>query len=476
MTTQFPPSPPPPPVNQESEILEYKRDASVEAIAPSVVAMLNNRGGAIYIGYSDDGELQGVGENAPVLAQKLTEALSQAIRPQEVVQVLPREQNGRSGLVIEVPPGISQPYVYDGRIYVRVGAANRLATAAMMSRMIEKREEAEERWERRTAIGVEAETLDAAEIRKTLTHERGDGVHLSDEETSPFALLERMDLAQAGWPTQAAVVLFRSERLPRYPQVGARAVVFTDETMTEIADERTFETGALSLVDRLFLFITSHLPHASILPADGLQRTEVSVYPIPAIREALVNALMHRDYEDQAQIQVRLFPHRLEVWNPGTLAAEYLQVQAAGSVSRPRNPDIARIFHLRRYAELWGIGLWRIRQEMAEANLPPPEWRNEVGGVRLTLSTHAQGGRNAVTETAKELLPRQAAFLSALAPGEAITREDYQSRFAKDISERSARNDLNTLREQGYLHKTGQGYYRAYVRTDKPWTKENNHA
>ena len=86
--------------------------------------------------------------------------------------------------------------------------------------------------------------------------------------------------------------------------------------------------------------------------------------------------------------------------------------------------------------------------------------------MRLTLRRRSA---RPLTKEAQELLPRQAAFLAAVTPGEAITQKEYRERYASDISERSARNDLQTLREQGYLRQTGQGYYRAYLRTEKPW-------
>ena len=479
MTTSYPPSPPPPPAppaNHESETLEYRREAAIQDIAPSVVAMLNKRGGSIYVGYADDGTLLGVGENAPALAQRLTETLSQVISPKEVFQVLPSEQNGRTGLVIEVPPGVSKPYVFDGRIYVRVGGSNRPATADMISRMIGEREKTGERWERRPALGVEVETLNLPDIWRTVTLARARfGWSLTDEEETDFlALLERLDLAQTGWPTQAAAVLFQTEAQRRYPQASARAVVFADDTMTRIVDDKTFGDGAFVLFERLFAFLQSHLPAGSVLKSNLPRRVEITAFPIPVMREAIVNALMHRDYDDQAHVQVSLFPDRLEIWNPGALPPEYGQDTTARTVSRPRNPDIARIFHLRGYAEMLGIGLWRIRQEMAQADQPPPEWRNEAGGVRLTLR------RRDPTRTARgdlaELLPRQAAFLAAMTPGQAITREEYQSRFAPGVSERSARNDLQTLLKHGYLQRTGQGYYRAYVRTGKTWKEENEDA
>lgn len=456
-----------PPQHEESETLEFKQEASLKALAPSVAAMLNHHGGMIFVGYSEAGEYVGLPEDSETLARQLTEQLSQAITPKEFFQIMPHEDAGRPGLVIEVAAGGQKPYVYDGRIYVRVGTSNRPATAAVLSRLIQERENADDRWERRPAIGIEVDTLDLSEIRRTVQAVTHRYATPAIEQETVASQLDRLELMQDGWPTQAAVVLFLTEKVRFYTQAGIRAAAF-DDTMAHIRDEKSFHGGSFLLFERLLDFLEPHLPHGSLLEPGAMQRTERPAYPTTVLREAVVNALMHRDYQVATPIQVRLFPNRLEIWNPGMLPEEYIQGTASFSISRPRNPDIARVFHLRGYAEMLGIGLRRIREEMAQAKLPPPTWKNEWGGVLLTLPRFSQA---AFTQkpVAEYLLPRLVTFLATVLPGESITRTEYQSRFASHVSERSARNDLQTLLKRGYLRQTGQGYYRAYVRTEKAW-------
>jgi ATP-dependent DNA helicase RecG len=460
-----------PPQHQESETLEFKQDATLETLAPSVVAMLNRRGGMILVGYSDTGQYIGLPGDAVALAQRLTEQLSQAITPKEFFQIMPQENEGKIGLVIEVPSGAQKPYVYDGRIYVREGASNRPATAALLSRLIAERENTDERWERRPAVGVEADTLDSSEIRRTVQAVTYRYATPAIEQETVISQLDRLELMQDGWPTQAAIVLFLTEKARVYTQAGVRAVAFGD-TLARVRDEKSLLGGSFLLFERLMAFFEANLPRASALKPGTTLRAEMPVYPVTVIREAVVNALIHRDYQDTASIQVRLFLDRLEIWNPGRLPAEYIQEAASFTVSRPGNPDIARIFHLRGYAEMLGIGLRRIREEMAQAGLPPPVWSNEGGGVLLTLACSAEKASSG-DNSKEELLPRLQAFLAATSPSESITRTEYQSRFAPYVSERSARNDLQTLLKQGYLRRVGHGYYRAYVRTEKAWEEDH---
>ncbi len=448
---------------EESETVELKEQATVNAVGPSVAAMLNGRGGTVYVGFSAHGEHPKLTGDPVLLAERLTAELTEAIVPQESFQVVPSmpDGEGRFGLMVEVPPGVRKPYIYNGQIFVRVGAADRLASSALLTQMLNERERLEDRWERRAALGVDAELLDRSEIARTMHEAERRYAYSGYRETSALANLERLDMAQDGWPTQGAVVLFKSQAVRRYPQVMVQAAVFTGYDLS-LLEHQTFGGGAFSQFEGLAQFLQMRLPMASHLPNDSVVRQDQPTYPVPVIREAIVNALMHRDYGLPESVQVRVFPNRMEVWNPGHLPEEY--VHGTSLVSHPHNPDIARMFYLRRLAEMMGIGIVRIRQEMAQANLPPPEWKNEAGGVLLILY---RAPKVAAPFPSLEVSPRLSTFLEATAPGDRFTRERYRSQYAPDISERSARNDLKAMQEMGYLRQVGRGYQTAYVRTEK---------
>ncbi|HYH80737.1 MAG TPA: ATP-binding protein, partial [Longimicrobium sp.] len=153
------------------------------------------------------------------------------------------------------------------------------------------------------------------------------------------------------------------------------------------------------------------------------------------------------------------------VWNPGMLPAVYINDPDARLVSRPHNPDIARVFNYMGYAETMGIGMWRIRNEMAQAGLPSPTWANHGGGVLLTLPRTGQVRKSQIE--ASVLPARAVAFLRETNPGEQFTTVQYRDRFAPNVSERSARSDIRALVEQGFLRQEGRGYQTTYVRLPK---------
>ena len=181
---------------------------------------------------------------------------------------------------------------------------------------------------------------------------------------------------------------------------------------------------------------------------------------------------MHRDYEDDGFVSVRLFPDRIEIWNPGKMDGAFLAGEEARLVSRPKNPDIARVFNLLEYGEGTGIGLWRIRTAMEKAELPPPTWENRTRGVLLTLRAH----EGASFAEAEALAPRLAAFVQEAEAGDRFTRAEYQERFASDVSDRTANDDIRSLLDAGYLRQEGSGRNTSYVRTSKTYDRPDEGA
>ncbi len=451
---------------QESATAAFMREAKPEALARTVTALLNHRGGVVLVGFDDNGVLVGMSEDPSDLAHRIQDNLARAITPREVFQITPIVRDTGTGLLVEVPEGARKPYVLRGDVYVRRGDTSAAATPTELSRMIQHRARVEERWERQPAVGIAPEALDAETIGRAWEAARNRLMVPDAPASTSTQQLGALDLMAEGWPSQAALALFVTERSARrfLPQSKAQFAEFEDETLANMANKREETGGALRLVDRLVEVVRARLPIAARLHPDTIHRDEETPYPLPAVREAIVNALMHRDYADAGAVRVSLFPDRLEVWNPGRLQEAYLREPEARLASRPSNPDVARVFNLLGYAEAMGIGLWRIRQEMAEAGLPEPTWTNQSGGVLLTLRKTALPKPDAST-----LHPRLIAFLSRVAPGERFTTTEYRDRFASDVTARSARNDLRTLLDLGYLRQEGQRRSTTYVRTAQPF-------
>ena len=454
---------------QESEIVEFRVKADPQSLARTVVAFLNSRGGTIVLGVGESDSWIGI--DSPDRVQADLETFFAAnIAPEVTLRFERVEEEGRQGLILEVPSGSAKPYVFDGAIYVRRGASSDAAAPGEITRIVEQRSRDEERWERKLALGIEPEQLDKSEVSLAFQHVSQRFDVRVNSHSPTVEKLERLDLLADGWPRNAAVVLFIGEAgRRRYPQLAAHATVLNSVDHRDFVDSKVFEGNAFSLFDQLMKFVGQHGSVRSTIRSGDVVRTDHPTVPPLVLREAILNAIAHREYQEASPIQLRLFSNRLELWNPGSISPELI---GQPGVSRPRNPDIARILYLRGLVEMRGVGMLRMLDEMASLGLPAPCWENRSGGVQVTLSFSAaaanQAQHAAAEMEARSLSERSFVYLTTARSGERITREEYQERFAKDVAERSARNDLKRLVDFGYIRQVGAASKTAYIRTNKP--------
>jgi ATP-dependent DNA helicase RecG len=187
--------------------------------------------------------------------------------------------------------------------------------------------------------------------------------------------------------------------------------------------------------------------------------------PWSALREGVINALIHRDYAAfDGGVSISLYPDRIEIWNSGRLPDGLTVADLkAGNISRPRNPDMAHLFFVRGFIERLGIGGRRIVTQCREAGLPEPTWELPGGGVLLTLRLR----QPSPSHSRQELSRRQASLLAETKPGERFTSGEYHRRFAAGVSERQARQDLIELVNAGLLVRIGSGRSTFYERTER---------
>jgi ATP-dependent DNA helicase RecG len=448
----------------EGASLEFLRDADLKTAAQTVTAFLNSVGGKVIIGVNDAGEIVGA-EDAVRKTEKIKKYLSEMVFPNDAWSITTESVDDRNCIVIDVPAGSSAPYAFRDEIFVRQGGQAVAATGRDISNLIGAKQTLGERWERLPTLGSSIRELDDEEIKRTAQAvserlmnipERGDAI----------SFLETLNLARYGQVLNSAFVLFAKEPQRRYPQTRVRAARFADAERLEFIDNRIFEGNCFALLEYITGFLQANLPIVSKLGEGNFQRSDKPVYPPFALREAVMNALVHRDYSAfGGSISIAIYPDRIEIWNPGKLP-EGMSIGElkTSSVSRLRNPDIAHIFYLRGYIELWGIGVRRILLECEKAGLPEPEWEETGGGIRLTMRMTARADD---ANAEDQLNHRQIEYLSGVGTGYQIDVKDYLDNYAEDVTERTARRDLTKMVELGYLKITTKGTRKVYSRTAK---------
>lgn len=448
----------------ESARLEFK--ASVEpmaSIAKTVCAFLNTDGGFLIAGVNENGEPNGSVSEAQ--SKSLTKFLREKITPRVLYDVSFDQTSKGHVISVGVPAGPDRPYVFEGAVFIRKGASTQAASASALREMVENTSQPTTRWERRPSIGLEIDGIDSNILHKTVQRAQDRRGYQFETPHDPVATLSQLSLFQSGQLTNAADVLFGKKVAQRHPQTRLRAVCYETDRADDFRDEQLYEGPAFQLLEDAMVFLKRHVAIGAEFREGRLHRESRPTYPFNALREGLVNALVHRDYAAfSGSVSVNVYSNRVEIWNTGKLprGVSPRDLLLASHSSILVNPDIGHVFYLHELMERVGRGTFKIAEECRELGMRVPEWRNVGSGVRLTMFA-AQPGAPATID----LNERQTEFLSALRAGEQIRVPEYLERFGHGVSDRQARRDLSDLEGAGFLVRHGAGSKTTYERTER---------
>ena len=444
----------------ESARHEFKSFRAEPAeIAVSVCAMLNGDGGTIVIGVDDHGQVES-GIDVHGFASKIESYLNANITPPSLWSVSSIAARDGEVIEIDVPAASDKPYVYDGSIYIRRDTGSAPANPAEIRELVTQRYAEATPWEKRPAMGLEMSDLVPEQIRQTVDMASQTRNYLFNHPNDPAAVLSDLGLMQSGIPTNAADVLFARNPSCRLPQTRVRATVYKSDKGDDFVDDRLFEGNAFELLKRVFGFVEQHVAVRAEFKPGSLAREDRPQYPFWALREGIVNAIIHRDYSVfSGGMSVDVYPDRIEIWNTGHLPQGWtLRDLTREHPSQPANPNMAHVFYLRGVIERVGRGTQKIVADCMATGLLPPQWLEAAGGIRLIINGRRQEVR---------LNRRQRELLDRLRPGEELRPKDYYAEHEETVSQRQARRDLSDLVKGGWLVQQGKGRAMIYRRTDQ---------
>ena len=427
----------------EGKRLEFKRDlSSTRPILRTLCAFANTAGGTLVIGVDDDRTVRGLADPLD-LESRLTNLIHDSLNPRLVPEIDVVGWRSTHIVVVTVHLSSSRPHRLnaDGdTVYVRLGSSNRQADSDLIAEM-----QRSVRFESFDETPFAAEPADAVDLKTVRAEFMG------------RRAIQRRDLRSLGLiashqgrevPTIGGLVLFARDR-QAFPDATVRCARFDGTDRARILDAVELAPTSLpSMVRDAQSFTERHMA-GSIIIAGVRNRVEHPI-PIPAVREALVNAAVHADYSQKGgPIRVALFDDRLEVENPGLLPFGVAVEDLASGVSRVRNRVIARTFKELGYIEQWGSGITRILDEIRSVGLPPPTFEEIAGRFRVTLWA-TPGGE-------PQLSPDHKRLLDALAL--AGTRGLGTSELSKQVgrSTRTVRTHMARLVELGLAVEIGSG-------------------
>jgi len=430
---------------KEDETTEFKEswnDAGLETLA----AFANTRGGMLYLGVDVRGDAVGITLTDRDLAAIVNQISSLGLTPHTGWQ----EHNGNKVLEIDINPS-PVLVAYGGRYYTRAGNTTRLMTPVELGAKF------------LALHGPTWDNLPANVTRDTASHaavsafrEAAGARIAAAPDTDDVTVLSNLNLVRDGRLSYAAVLLFTDN--PQATLPGATVHVgrfvaggikndatFGGHLWAQLERATEWFRGNLDIVERV-------IPRE--LTPEGFRRIEDWEYPEAALREAVLNALTHRDYTASGDIQIGAYDDRLEIWNPGVLplGLTFDDLKRPGHPSKPRNPLIAQTFHFAGLVERWGTGTTRIIDACRQVGLPDPRFFEESGGFKVVFerdrySADALRKLGVSERQLKAILEIKGKRIAA------INNTLYQG--LAGVSKRTATRDLEELVAKGILRKIG---------------------
>jgi ATP-dependent DNA helicase RecG len=444
-------------------MLEFVPEPDVAALAELIVAFANGVGGLIVLGVEAGGRVHpDVAEDLEPLFNRALGRCDPPFRAADLPEWNAEETPGGLVATITVKPTPYEMSVAGEGVFVRSGAANVRLSPTQETRGTHGR--AALFYEDDPVAGASEDDFDDAVLEEYRLNRIKRGPR-GESFTRRELLRDAGAIDAEGTPTVAGLLLFGRNPEHFLPQVGVVIVRFKGTSLREAATSserysRRVEINgpAPRLVEKTWevLFEETHLQ--SYLK--GLERQERYEYPLEAVREAVVNAICHRDYSVTGQrVEIRLFDNRMEIMSPGGLPG-HITLENMLDEHYSRNPRLVRGLYYWGYIEELGQGVDIIYDALRRDHHPPPDFRDT--GRTLTVSLF-----NAIDEIELEygdqLNPRQASALRYLAEHEHITNRQYQI-LCPDVTPETLRLDLRDLVEKGVLLKIGDKRGTYYVK------------
>ena len=341
----------------------------VKELSEEICAFANSAGGVLFIGVSDDNVVHGVdinNEKRSAIQDSLNE-----INPHLPTGFYPVDVNGKTVWVIEVNTGEQKPYILSGAIYVRQGPnTQKLTSVEQMRDFFQQSNRIYFDEAPCTAFNVD-EDIDndffeefryEARLSKTVSREQ---------------IINNLRLVLPDGNMKNGGVLFFGKAPDSFIDTAViRCVAFEGTNKTQIIDDKIFSGPLLQQYHLAMQWLKGKLNVRYKIEGSG-PRKEIWEIPETAFKEAIINALAHRDYYDKgAQITIELFSNRVEISNPGGLTSA-IKPDEFGTKSHSRNPLVFGLFERVDMVEKIGSGISRINDAMKEAKLPEPDFKTE---------------------------------------------------------------------------------------------------
>jgi len=384
----------------ESERLSFKTNLDLDPIAREVTAMINTNGGDILVGVNKDKQVVGIENNNDII-DYLQTFLRKNISPIAPVSFKKIIYKGKKILLISVWEGGTKPYSFQNIIYNREGKRTFVSRGDRMVRLIENRRNTDLNWERKGLLGVEYEDLDHVEVEKTkdayLEYATTDVIRDGED------FLVNRGLIVNGNITNSCMVLFGNNPGRYIPQSVIRLTVYSgDNKEGSFIEDKFYDSHLFGNIRHLLGYLDNL--YGKEIKIEGVLRTENKKYPEVALREGLMNAAIHRDYNaSEGFLKVSVYYNKTVISNFGSLPRGVrIEDLTSEHNSILRNPDLAHMCFYRKLIEMLGTGTLRMIKDCRDNGFKDPFWEEANNVLQLTFPGLGHGRGEGVNEGVNE--------------------------------------------------------------------------
>lgn len=427
----------------ETHNVEYKQSWRDEYLK-WVCGFANAQGGKIFIGKDDKGEVVGVADYKKLMDDIPNKTVNHLGL---VVDVNLRKKNDLHYIEIEVPVS-TVPISYHGAYHYRSGSTKQELKGNALNQFMLKKMNLS--WEQQPIPEASLKDIDEEAIRsftqKALRRQR---ISENAANADALTILKNLKLVNEDGEFLLAALLLFGKEPQRYATMACYKMGRFGKSHSDLRFQDVIEGNILDMADKVMSTLDAKYLIRPI-SYQGLQRIEGLEYPESALRECILNSIIHKDYSSTF-IFLRVYDDQLSIWNPGglpdTLSIEQLKQKHS---SFPRNKLIANVFFMAGYIESWGRGIDIMVEGCKEYGIPEPIIEEEQGGISVTFL------KDIYTEEYLKDLGLESHFVEALLfvkKNGSITNTQYQNLF--DVSKRKSTKDLQYLVNENLVEKVG---------------------
>jgi len=346
----------------ENEVIEFKKTTGElkEGII-SIVSILNkHQGGKLYFGIRDNGKIVGQDVSSKTI-REVSKAISENIEPKIYPIVNKIKLDDKECILVEFE-GDDIPYLAFGRAYMRVGDEDRQLSMKEMRRIILKNEIG--KWENKVSDYTKEDINE--ELLKGFVEKGRKAKRINFPYTNKQEILKKLSLVTKNDELlNAGYILFAKEA-----KLEMQMAIFATDTKLTFLDIDQVFGNLFELIEIGETYIRKNIKWPVNFKSGSMERVEIPEIPLEAIREALINSLIHRDFKNPKSNEIAIYKDRIEIFNPGEFPEGFKPedfIEGQGSI--PRNPLIANTLYLSKDIEKWGSGFRRITEACADANI-----------------------------------------------------------------------------------------------------------